>query len=77
MARHERVVSGAPLVRKMKAEVATVTLHRTGTRLETAKPRTAESRCAPLRAFTSSEEKEKEEGGNNEDYEDNEFLFRP
>ena len=25
----------------------------------------------------NAEEKEKEEGGNNEDYEDNEFLFRP
>ena len=50
MERHERVVSGAPRVLEMKAEVSTVTLHRSFTQLETAKPRTAQSRCAPLRA---------------------------
>ena len=48
---HERLVSGAPHVPKGKAEVARVTPHRSGVRLETAKPRTAQSRCAPLRAF--------------------------
>ena len=49
MERHERVVSGTPHVPGRKAAVATVTLHRLFTRLETAKPRTAQSRCAPLR----------------------------
>ena len=37
----------APHVPEMKAAVATVTLHRSFTRLETAKPRNAQSRCAP------------------------------
>ena len=49
--RNERVVSGAPRMPEMKAEVATVTLHRSDTRLETAQPRTAQGHCAPLRAF--------------------------
>ena len=42
--RHERVVSGTPHVFGMKAAVATVTLHRSFTRLD---------RCAPLRTYLS------------------------
>ena len=49
MERLERVVTGAPHMPEMKADIATVTLHRADVRLETAKPRTAQSRCGPLR----------------------------
>ena len=45
--RHERVGSVAPHVPKMEAEVAAVARHRSLTRLEAAKPRTAPSRRAP------------------------------
>ena len=55
--KHERVVSVALHMPEMKAEVAAVTRHRSLTRLEAAKPRTAPSRRAPLRAFRSSSRK--------------------
>ena len=42
--RRERVVSVAPHMPEMEAEVAAVTRHRSLTRLEAAKPRTAPSR---------------------------------
>ena len=45
---HERDGSVAPHMPEMEAEVATVMLHRSFTRLETAKLRTAQSRRAPL-----------------------------
>ena len=49
----ERVVSVAPHMPEMEAEVAAVTRHRSLTRLEAAKPRTADSRRALLRAFNT------------------------
>ena len=52
--RRERVVSVAPHMPEMEAEVAAVTRHRSLTRLEAAKPRTAPSRRALLRAFLVS-----------------------
>ena len=45
--RRKRVVSGAPHMPEMEAEVAAVTRHRSWTRLEAAEPRTAPGRCAP------------------------------
>ena len=45
--RRERVVSVAPHMPEMEAEVAAVTRHRSWTRLEAAEPRTAPSRGAP------------------------------
>ena len=45
--RHGRVVSVAPPMPEMEAEVAAVTRHRSLTRLEAAEPRTAPSRRAP------------------------------
>lgn len=46
--RRERVVSVAPHMPEMEAEVTAVTRHRSLTRLEAAKPRTAPSRRAPF-----------------------------
>ena len=45
--RRERVVSVAPHMLEMEAEVAAVTRHRSVTRLEAAEPRSAPSRRAP------------------------------
>ena len=47
---HERDGSVAPHMPEMEAEVSAVTRHRSLTRLEAAKPRTAPSRRALLRA---------------------------
>ena len=50
--RRERVVSVAPHMPEMEAEVAAVTRHRSLTRLEAAEPRTAPSRRAPSLTFS-------------------------
>ena len=52
---HERDGSVAPHMPEMEAEVAAVTRHRSLTRLEAAKPRTAPSHRALLRAFRSAQ----------------------
>ena len=59
--RRERVVSVAPHMPEMEAEVAAVTRHRSLTRLEAAEPRTAPSRRAPSvpissRSFSTSKQ---------------------